>query len=184
MMASIPKILTLSLFGASLAGLSGCRGSGVQASGNGSAADISGPPTMNADYGARNPRTCGKVTSPPDTATAKALVQCANEGFRNSEVWLITDLRLEIGAPRASTYADADINDLDVNAKIYPLRGSGTNWACGLVSQYGAGTNCQKWPAGPDLGGRCWRTLFGDWKCNMGVGNSPFVTNQPGPTTY
>jgi hypothetical protein len=171
-----------------IAGLSlistGCKTGSVEASGNLSGADISGPPTLNADYGARNPRKCSSVKQPPDVATATALVQCNAESFANSEVWLVTNLQVQMGAPRSATLNDTDINDLDAATKIYPLKGTGTQWACGLVSQYGVGTNCQKFLPAPDHPGRCWHTLFGEWKCSMGVGSSNWVTQQPGPTTY
>jgi hypothetical protein len=167
-------------------GQSGCRSGSVEASETGSATEISGPPVANADYGARNPRICSKVTTRPDVATAAALVQCSAERFANYEVWLITDVKVEMGAPRAvNTVLDSNINDLDVTQKIYPLKGQAVQWVCSLVKDYGAGTNCQRWPAAPDQAGRCWHTLFGEWKCSMAVGSGTFdVKLQPGPTTY
>jgi hypothetical protein len=164
--------------------LTACKSGAAEAANAGSTSDISGPPTMNAAYGTRNARVCAKVTTRPDVATAIALVQCAREGIFSNSLWLTSEIQLEIGAPRAVTTTDTDINDLDASAKIYPLRGQGINWSCGLVSTYGAGTNCQKWPAVPGQIGRCWHTNFGDWKCNMNVGGQQWVVKQPGPTTY
>jgi hypothetical protein len=178
--------LALSVLAGTFASFSGCKSNAsVQAAGGGAgAANISGPPTMNAEYGVRNPRTCAKVTSPPDVETAKALVQCNAERLADSALWVVTDLQVQMGSPRAMTINDTDINDLDATSKIYPLKGQGTNWSCGLVSQWGVGTNCQKFLPSPDHPGRCWHTLFGEWKCSMGVGSSNWVTKQPGPTTY
>jgi hypothetical protein len=164
----------------------GCRSSALEASGGMPAQQISGPPVANADYDARNPRTCAKVTTRPDVATATALVQCSAERFANYEVWLVTDVKVEMGTPRAvNTLLDSNINDLDVNQMIYPLRGSAVQYVCSLVKDYGVGTNCQRWPAAPDRAGRCWHTLFGEWKCSMAVGSGMFdVKLQAGPTTY
>lgn len=165
-------------------GVVGCKSDGVQAAGGGSGADMSGPATMNAEYGARNARVCSKVTSAPSLAQATALVQCHAEGLMGGSLWLVTDLQVEMGSPRGATTMDTDINDLDASSKIYPLRGQATKWSCGLVSQYGAGTNCQKFPATPGQTGRCWHSNFGEWNCSMGAGGSNWVSHVPGPTTY
>jgi hypothetical protein len=178
-MCRVGLCVALSMFAAV-----GCKSSGVLAAGGGSGADLSGPPTFNADFQARNPRTCAKVTSAPNAAQAKALVQCDHDMMMNSyTLLLVTDLVVEMGSPRAAT-ANEYIQDLDTTAKIYPLRGQSVWWSCGLVSQWGVGTNCQKWPAVPGGVGRCWHTLFNDWRCSMTGGGPNYVTKQPGPTTY
>jgi hypothetical protein len=177
--------LALSLSTLMLFGSLGCNSSKVQASGSGSGADVSGPPTFNEQFQARNPRTCAKVTGVPSAAEATALVQCDHDKLLNSyTLLLVSDLTVEMGSPRVATTMDSDINDLDSTAKIYPLRGQGTNWSCGLVSQWGAGTNCQKWPAVTGGTGRCWHTLFNEWKCGMTSGGPNWVAKQKGPTTY
>ena len=47
---SCARSMALCLLAGVLAGLSGCKSSGVEAAGNGSAAEMSGPPTYNAVY--------------------------------------------------------------------------------------------------------------------------------------
>ena len=98
------RSMALCLLAGMLAGLSGCKSSGVEASGNGSAAEMSGQPTFNAVYQVRNPRICAKVMSPPNVAQATALVQCSSEsdttGSASPAIWLATDLKVEMGAPR------------------------------------------------------------------------------------
>ena len=178
----------LCLLAGILAGLSGCKSSGAEASGNGSAAEMSGPPTYNAVYQVRNPRICAKVTSPPSVAQATALVQCSSEsdttGSASPAIWLATDLKVEMGAPRNYIPGTDDRQNLDPSAKIYPLRGQGTRWSCGPAASYPAGQNCMKWPAGPGGQGSCWKTSFGDWNCGMTIGSTHWIAKQKGPTTY
>ena len=170
-----------------LLSLSGCRDSSSALASPGPSAAISGAPVLNSEYGARNPRACEKVTKAPSVAEAQALVQCGLEGFfPGPALFLVTDVKIEMGAARNQTPLDGT-NDLDPRSKIYPLRGSLTKYSCGLVAQYGAGTNCQKWPAatGGDAPGRCWQTSFGDWKCTLTGGYAPqFIQHVAGPTGY
>ena len=86
--------LGLSLSALVIFGFAGCKSNGVQAAGSGQGSALSGPPTMNADYGARNARVCAKVTSAPTPAQAAALVQCQGEGMIRNDLWLITDLQV------------------------------------------------------------------------------------------
>jgi hypothetical protein len=185
---SCARSMALCLLAGVLAGLSGCKSSGVEAAGNGSAAEMSGPPTYNAVYQVRNPRVCAKVTRPPTVAQATALVQCWNEsdttGSASPAIVVATDLQVEMGAPRNYIPGTDDRQDLDPSAKIYPLRGQGTRWSCGPVPEYPAGQNCMMWPAGPGGQGSCWRTTFGDWNCSMSIGSTKWMTKQKGPTTY
>jgi hypothetical protein len=93
-------------------------------------------------------------------------------------------LQVEMGAPRAFILGTDDRQNIDTNAKIYPLRGQGTRWSCGPATSYPAGQNCMKWPAGPGGQGSCWKTSFGDWNCGMTIGSTNWVAKQKGPTTY
>jgi len=171
-----------------IAGRSGCKSSTVEAAGNGSATEMSGPPTYNDVYQVRNPRICAKVTSPPSVAQATALVQCSSEsdttGNATPAIWLATDLQVEMGAGRNYIPGTDDRQELDPTAKIYPLRGQGTRWSCGPATSYPAGQNCMKWPAGPGGQGSCWKTSFGDWNCGMTIGSPNWVAKHKGPTTY
>jgi hypothetical protein len=180
--------LTVALLAGSLAGLSGCKGDGVRASGGGSAADISGPPTFNEMYQSRNPRKCAEVTTPPTVAQAMALVQCSTEsdttGSSTPLITLVTDLQMQLGAPRDYMAGTDGWSDIDVRAKVYPVRGQGTMWQCSPVAQYGVGQNCVNYPAGPGGQGSCYKTTFGDWTCRMTTGSAHQVQKLKGPTTY
>ena len=188
MTLSCARSMALCLLAGMLAGLSGCKSAGVEAAGNGSAANMSDPPTFNTVYQVRNPRVCAKVTSPPTVAQATALVQCSNEsdttGSGSPAIVVATDLQVEMGAPRNYIQGTDDRQELDPSAKIYPLRGQGTRWSCGPAASYPAGQNCMMWPAGPGGQGSCWKTTFGDWNCTMSIGSTKWVTKQKGPTTY
>ena len=180
------RSLALVLVAVLLACTSGCKSSAVQAAGGD--ADISGPLTFNAIYQVRNPRICAKVTSPPTLAQATIMVQCANEsdttGSSSPAIWLATDVQIEMGSPRPYIPGTDDRQNLDVTAKIYPIRGQGTRWSCGPAASYAPGENCMKWLAGPGGQGACWKTSFGDWKCDMTLGSTNIVNRIKGPTTY
>ena len=180
--------LALLILGGVLAGLSGCNGNDVQA-GSGSASEVSGPPTFNETYQARNPRICAKVTSPPSAAQASALVQCSTEsdttGSSTPLITLITDLQVEIGSPRNFMPGPDYWSNIDPGAKVYPIRGHGTMWQCSPVPQYPAGQNCVSYPAAGSIGqGTCFKTTFGDWTCKMPTGGPRQVLKQKGPTIY
>ena len=188
MTLSCARSMALCLLAGMLAISSGCRSSAAQAGGSGSAGEMSGPPTFNDTYQVRNPRVCAKVTSPPTPAQATALVQCSSErdttGSSSPAIWLATELQVEMGSPRNYIPGTDDRQDLDPSAKIYPLRGQGTQWSCGAAAAYAPGENCMKWPAGPGGQGSCWKTSFGDWNCGMTIGSTKWASKQKGPTTY
>ena len=153
-------IITIGL----LLAIAGCRDSSSALAAD---AKISGPPVPNKEYGARNPRACEKVTKAPSVAEAQALVQCGLEGFfPGPSLYLVTDVKIEMGAPRNQTPLDGT-NDLDPRSKIYPLRGSLTSYSCGLVAQYGGGNQL------PEVAGcnrrRRTRTLLADFLWRLEV---------------
>ena len=186
------KILPLLL----VAGLAGCRsnvvqaaaGGGAQTSSGGSTAGLSGPPTINDAYQARNPRVCGKVMNPPSAAQAAALVQCSTEsdssGSATPLLTLTTEVNVEIGAGRDYI---AEINTpvaIDPSAKVYPIRGRGVLWQCMPIAESTAGQNCLNYPPTTQATGFCFKTTFGDWECEMPLGGPRQVQKLKGPTTY
>ena len=190
--------LATCLFSVGTLVLGGCKSSRTAASSSGyaletveasSSTELSGPPTMNPAYAARNPRHCGKLTTPPTAAQAAALVQCSYESDRTGtatpELVLTTDVEVELGSPRAEIAGLDDVTDIDVTAKVYPIRGGGTSWWCSPVAEQPAGRNCLSYPRrGSSTVGRCYKTNFGEYQCLMSVGGSVQVQNLPGPTTY
>ena len=163
----------------------GCKnevvGAAVQSSGN----ELSGPPKMSEKWGTRLPTECTQVTSTPNASQTVALVQCTMEAESRNLVILVQDVKVQMGAPRSfGEVADTGLQDLDVSAKIIPLRGSQTMYQCGEVRFYGKGMQCSAFPY-PKSEGRCWKTKFGDWKCNLAGGPGvQQLTKQPGPVTY
>jgi hypothetical protein len=165
-----------------------CQSASVKASGGGSAADMSGPPTLNEVYQARNPRKCAKVMSPPNAAQAAALAQCSNEsdttGSSTPLITLATDVQVEIGSARSFLYGKDNKSDIDPSAKVYPIRGQGTLWQCSPAARYPAGQNCVSYPSTVPSPGICYKTTFGEWNCMMPIGGAGQVQHQKGPTTY
>jgi hypothetical protein len=162
----------------------GCNAGG-QASGSGSGSSISGPLTMLPEYQARAPRTCTSVTKPPSASQAAVMVQCTMDSLSYTGLGLIQDVKLQIGSPRAFVYySDAGLAGIDLNAQVYPLRGSYTGYFCRLTSTVldpSAGS-CIK-SVVPVAEGWCWKTSFGDYKCKM-QGGAPKMENSPPPTAF
>jgi len=162
----------------------GCKSSGG-AGPTGSAAGISGPLTILPEYDSRAPRTCANVTSPPSAELAAVLVQCTMDGLGATGLALTQDVKLEMGSPRPFVYnTDAGLAGIDMNAPVYPLRGSYTSYFCRKWggSLVPIGQNCAV-SAVPSAQGWCWKTTFGDWSCKM-QGGSPQTTAGPGPKTF
>jgi hypothetical protein len=158
----------------------GCKDAGGQGAAQ-SGAGLSGPLTMLPQYGSRAPRTCAAVTSPPSAAQATVMVQCTMDGDSATGLGLIQDVKLEMGSSRPFVYwTDAGLDGIDLNAKVYDLRGSYTGYFCTLVSASlnGPGQNCMK-SAVPTAKGWCWKTSFGDWKCKMQGGAPDMVISAP-----
>jgi hypothetical protein len=164
--------------------LAGCKSADGEGAGQ-SGARISGPLKMLPEYNARAPRTCAKVTSPPSAAQAAVMLQCTMDSLSATGLGLIQDVKLEMGSPRAFVYyTDAGLAGVDLNAKIYPLRGSYTGYSCTLssASLNPGGQNCIK-SAVPVAQGWCWKSSFGDWSCKM-QGGAPDMINSVGPKTF
>ena len=162
----------------------GCKGANGEGAGQ-SGAGISGPLTMLPEYNTRAPRTCAKVTSPPSAAQAAVLVQCTMDSVSAFGVGLFQDVKLEMGSSRPFVYySDAGLAGIDLDAKIYPLRGSYTGYLCTLSSASldPNGHNCIK-TAVTAAHGWCWKSSFGDWACKM-QGGAPVMTNSAGPKTF
>jgi hypothetical protein len=167
--------------------LPGCKSADTLAAGSGSGSDLSGPPVLNARFQAREPRKCSKVTSPPSLSQAAALIQCSREHMDAHEDWLTQDVQVEMGSPRAFIYqTDAGWPEIDTSSKVIPLRGSWTGYDCaGIGEVLGVqGKNCMK-SVVPSATGACWKTTFGDWKCDeSGPINQTTFNEPPPPPTY
>jgi hypothetical protein len=60
------------------------------------AADLSGPAVYSAFWGARMPRVCQRVTSPPNAAQATALIQCHMDHATRENLFLIQNIQIQM----------------------------------------------------------------------------------------
>jgi hypothetical protein len=160
---------------------------GQTTNGTGGGSELSGPLVILPEYQAREPRKCSSVTKPPSVAQAAVMVQCSMDGLAPAGLTLIQDVKIEMGAPRPFVYqTDAGLAGIDLNAKVYPLRGSYTNYFCIKVGAplVPPGHSCIR-SAIPESMGWCWKTSFGDYKCRMHGGATPKMEQgMPAPMTF
>jgi hypothetical protein len=177
--------LSMGLFALGLLGISAQPGAIGQAAGQGGRNELSGPPEFNVQYQARNPRRCKALTAPPQLDQLVAAVQCQMEADRPTGLFLMQEVRVEMGKPRSyDVQIDGELQEIDPSAQVFPLAGSLKQFWCSPVGVgYPAGANCTVSPM-PQALGKCWKTTFGDWKCNL-AGPAPNQrTGFPGPTVY
>jgi hypothetical protein len=104
---------------------------------------------------------------------------------RATGLFLMQEVKIAMGTPRNyDVEIDGDLKEIDPAAPVIPLSGSLKQYWCSPVGVgYPAGKNCTVSPM-PQAVGKCWRTTFGDWKCNL-IGPAPDSrTGFPGPTEY
>lgn len=146
--------------------------------------------TLVQQYGGRAPRPCPAITHKPSDAEAAILAQCTMEGPFGDTETLLTDVQVHITGSRqfsknsAGVYTGSDNNrkDIDNRADVLTLTGYAKSYACGVQS-FSPGKNCIMVEM-PDSPGACWKTTYGEYRCNFvngGVGYHPFL---PPPTTY
>ena len=177
--------LALSIAVLSILAPLGCKSVDGQ---SGGASSISEPLTMLADYQSRAPRKCSSVTNPPSVAQAAVMVQCTMDATSAFGVGLVQDVNIEMGKARPFVYySDAGLSGVDLDAKVYPLRGSYTSYLCNKISNMSLpGHSCMKSPV-PMAVGACWKTSFGDYKCKLqGApgGSLPKSEFAGAPTTF
>ena len=161
----------------------GCKSIESAAAGSGSGADLSGPPVFNAKFQTREPRKCTEVKSPPSVSQAAALIQCQREQMNAHEDWITADVRVEMGSPRAFIYAtDSGLPQIDTASQVIPLRGSFNGYICAVIGEVNGvqGKNCMKGVVS-SAQGNCWKTTFGDWKCNEDGVINPTTWSEPPP---
>jgi len=127
---------------------------------------------VGAKYGSRDPQTCAPDNSKSLTVdAARKVFTCGAEQETGDYLYLITDLNLQMGAPRKIIPTSDTYHDIDPNAPVYPIRGSFTRYQCSRqfnidASHSNLGKNCNAQPQ-PKAEGICYRTTFGDWSCKM-----------------
>ena len=144
---------------------------------------------VGARYGAHDPRACPTMEAtanrPPDLATATAAAICAKEGVRFGNLFLLSNVSLQVGrgTPYRLLGERARPNDADVTATVYSIRGSYAMYLCSpLGGSYAAGQTCTR-SDHSRAEGWCYRNNFGTWSCDFDGGQSasPDTPNQPPP---
>ena len=133
---------------------------------------IASAQNFRATYGSRNPRTCANTKAPASGAiSAQQAVQyfiCGQEGLFGDLLYLVGDVRIEVGKGRPFLSKTDILSNADTDSPVYPIRGSFVQYQVGKVSTYmqNAGKNCTSY-AKRNASGVCYRTTFGDWQCKM-----------------
>lgn len=133
---------------------------------------LAAAPGIGAKYGARDPRTCSSTKEPTSGAIsadqAKVYVICHEEKESRGDLYLVEDVKVEVGKPRPYQVRVDSHPDIDTTAPVYPVRGSFSQYQCVEVSDYmkNAGKNCNRYDH-PHAEGVCYKTNYGDWQCQM-----------------
>jgi hypothetical protein len=147
-----------------------------------------------APFNARDPRICSDTKNPlsggPSSDQAKQYVICGLEGVKVDALYLVEDVKVDIGAARAySVRSEANAGDIDPKFPVYPLRASFNQYQCDREyadsnPQYNnVGRNCSVYVE-PKAEGKCVKTTFGDWRCAITSRTSNSTTkklNMPPP---
>jgi hypothetical protein len=133
-------------------------------------------------YGTRDPKTCASRKEPangaPSAAQAVAYFNCTMEGFFGDKLTLVENVKIEVGSGRRFLRSDSELKEIDPQYLIYPIRGSFDKYFCSRWPEYRAGFPDKSQPncllSHPrNTTGVCYKTSFGDWKCEMGGNTSP-----------
>jgi hypothetical protein len=126
-------------------------------------------------FGAREPRTCDDTKAPAQGAITAALAQkylnCQMEYISMGQLYLVENLKVEVGGgiPYAAIRGQRSFAEIDVNHPVYPIRGSFLQYQCSDPVTEHVGppdTNCTTYNH-PKAVGYCYKTTFGDWRCQM-----------------
>lgn len=130
-----------------------------------------------ARWGARDPvLQCAEIESDdaPSQDAVIGLIRCEREAITASdELWLLEDVSVRIGAAREHQGHNEFMTmpEADTAAPVHPLRGAWTWVVCrdpramAIVGGDPA-ANCSHARV-EKAEGACWKTTFGNWRCNM-----------------
>ena len=128
---------------------------------------------VGAKYGARDPRICTDVKNPKsgaiDADQATKYVICNQEGVLSDQLYLIENVKVTVGGSRPyNSFSDSYATSIDTTAPVYPIHGSFDRYQCDKVSTVmeNTGKNCNFYRYSK-AEGKCFKTTFGDWYCNM-----------------
>ncbi len=145
-------------------------------------------PGVGAKFGSRDPYACASTVAPKSGPISAALAsQYFTCGFEhiNEDGYLFLAEHATVQVGRGVPFREAGLyetGNIDPNGKVYAIRGSYDQYLCTPLSRYGAvrGHNCAAWHE-THATGYCYRTTFGDWKCNMSDLDAQIIDNQPPP---
>jgi hypothetical protein len=168
----------------------GCKTEVSQAAGS-SAADVSGPAVYSAFWGARMPRVCERVTSPPNAAQAAALIQCHMDHATRENLFLMQNVKVQMSGTHPVGAMDGIEDNIDNSSKVYDLHGSHDYYNCAPINEsvmHNTGKNCFVTHAA-STNGECWKVHDGSFRCELQIlagpdGRAHTDANQPGPATY
>ncbi|MEP6491746.1 MAG: hypothetical protein ABJF01_03660 [bacterium] len=144
-------------------------------------------PGAGAKYGARDPLECSDHSAPArgaiTSAAAAKYVTCEQEHVGAPSLYLVENMKVQIGAPRPyEQRADGRHDNIDPAQPVYPIRGSYDVYACAAVyswpktgnspAESNAGKNCRT-HGQPHASGKCYKTTFADWQCFMSDYDAP-----------
>jgi hypothetical protein len=136
-------------------------------------------------FGSRPLRPCPKITASPTAEQAAALVQCTMDYETNQQAKLHQNITVQLGASRKPGTMD-QWPSLDPRYPVVDIAGSATVYLCGPVLEavmHNTGANCDRYQY-QSAPGVCWKTLSGNYSCQINSPLSGVVRNQPPPTTY
>lgn len=172
-------------------GLLACHAMGAQsASDHARPSAEPAPAALLQQFGGRPPRPCPAITHTPSDAEAAILAQCTMEGPFGSTETLLTNIRVHITGSRAFstnsagryTGEDNSRKDIDNRADVLTLTGSARQYACGVQS-FSPGQSCTITEM-PESPGACWKTTYGEYRCNfLSVGSNGYKLGPP-PNSY
>jgi hypothetical protein len=132
----------------------------------------SAPKTKTNRFEARDPRTCEDTKAPARGAITAALatkyLNCQMEFISMGDLYLVENLKVEVGGGVPYDPTLGAFEAINVRVPLYPIRGSLLRYQCQEVQKYASlsGENCASFNE-PKAKGYCYKTTFGDWKCNM-----------------
>ncbi len=131
--------------------------------------------TSGKPFDTRDPKSCDSTKQPlkgplsADQARQYLICNLEGEGY-GANMYLLEDVRVEVG--KGTPYKELDKgarpSDGDFDGIVYRIRGSYKQYQCSKPSAImnNKGKNCNLFD-NPQATGTCYRTGFGDWKCNM-----------------
>lgn len=131
--------------------------------------------SISARYGSREPRTCDDTKAPAKGAITATLaakyLNCQMEGLSGGNLYLVENVKVQAvggGISYAAIMESRSLSEIDVKHPVYPIRGSLLLYQCSnrLTAARLPDANCSTYN-NPKATGYCYKTTFGDWRCNM-----------------